>query len=270
MSRRRFEAGVTLRIARSQMRDIVRGRWYLAYLVLFGLLTEGLLRFSGGGPRGLLTVAELMLFIVPLVTIVFGTMYFYQAREFIELLLAQPVSRGSVFAGLFAGLMIPLCGACVAGVGIPYLLHGAGSGREGGTLLTVILVGLALTLVQGALGLLIAVRTPDRLRGLGLALGVWFLAAVAYDGFVLLLVSLLADYPLERPMLGLMLANPIDLGRVLLLLRFDIAALLGYTGTVFQQFFGGARGVLVAAGGLLLWIGMPLWWAARSFARKDF
>ncbi|HEU5219152.1 MAG TPA: ABC transporter permease subunit, partial [Gemmatimonadales bacterium] len=150
------------------------------------------------------------------------------------------------------------------------LLHGISGIAEGTTLAAVILVGCALTLVFGALGLLIAVRTEDRLRGLGVALGLWLGFGVVYDGLVLLAVSTFADYPLERPMLGLMMANPIDLGRVLLLLRFDISALLGYTGAVFQQFFSGAGGAAIAAGGLLLWIAAPLGLAAASFARKDF
>ena len=52
-----------------------------------------------------------------------------------------------------------------------------------------------------------------------------------------------SDYPLELPLLGLTLLNPVDLGRVLLLLQFDNAALLGYTGAVFERFFGSALGM---------------------------
>jgi hypothetical protein len=36
--------------------------------------------------------------------------------------------------------------------------------------------------------------------------------------------------------------NPIDLGRILFLMKFDIAALMGYTGAVFQRFFGSGLG----------------------------
>jgi Cu-processing system permease protein len=259
-----------LRIARAQMRDVIRGRWFLAYLGFVILLTDGLSRFGGDPSRAMLSLMDVMLLVVPLVTIVFATMYFYQAREFVELLLSQPVRRRAVFSGLYLGLMVPLAGVWTLGVGIPLLIHGTAGGSERVTLGALILVGVALTLVFGALGLLVAVRTEDRLRGLGVALGVWLLTAVVYDGLVLLLVSTLANYPLERPMLGLMLANPVDLGRVLLLLRFDISALLGYTGAVFQQFFGGVRGAGIGAAALLLWICLPLMLAARSFTRKDF
>ena len=63
---------------------------------------------------------------------------------------------------------------------------------------------------------------------------------------VLLAAVQFADYPLERPMLALMIANPIDLARLVLLLHFDVAALLGYTGAVFERFVGGALGLVVA------------------------
>ena len=262
--------GVTYRVAGTQIREVIRGRWFLAYLAFFVLVTDALCRFGDGGIRALLTIMDVVLFVVPLIAVVFGSMYFYQAREFTELLLAQPVRRRAVFGGLYLGLTLPLAAACALGIAVPFVLHGVSGASEAVTLAAVILVGCALTLAFGALGLLVAVRTEDRLRGLGVALGLWLLFAVVYDGLVLLLVSTFADYPIERPMLGLMMANPIDLGRVLLLLRFDISALLGYTGAVFQQFFGGAGGTAIAIGGLLLWITAPLWLAARAFGRKDF
>ena len=67
-----------------------------------------------------------------------------------------------------------------------------------------------------------------------------------------------------------MIANPVDLARVLMLLRFDVPALMGYTGAVFERFFGGAGGTLAAISALVLWTVGPLLLGARSFRRKDF
>jgi Cu-processing system permease protein len=64
--------------------------------------------------------------------------------------------------------------------------------------------------------------------------------------------------------------NPIDLGRVLLLLQFDIAALMGYTGAVFQRFFGTWLGLTVAFGALALWTTLPFFLGLRRFRLKDF
>jgi Cu-processing system permease protein len=92
---------------------------------------------------------------------------------------------------------------------------------------------------------------------------------VLYDGVVLLAVSILSDHAVERPLLALMVANPVDLARVALLLRFDISALLGYTGAEMRQFFGGS-GALVASAALAGWVAAPLVLAYRAFNRKDF
>jgi Cu-processing system permease protein len=67
-----------------------------------------------------------------------------------------------------------------------------------------------------------------------------------------------------------MLLNPIDLGRVLVLLDLDLSAMMGYTGAVFRRFFGGTLGAGVALGALALWVAAPLGLAARGFRRKDF
>ena len=71
-------------------------------------------------------------------------------------------------------------------------------------------------------------------------------------------------------MLAAMIANPIDLARLLLLSQFDTAALLGYTGAVFQRFFGGIGGAFMALFAAGLWVALPAVLGARLFHRKDF
>jgi Cu-processing system permease protein len=96
------------------------------------------------------------------------------------------------------------------------------------------------------------------------------LGTLLYDGVILLVVTVFADYPLERALIGLTLVNPVDLARVLLLLRFDAGALMGYTGAVFERFFGTGEGIIVAACALVVWSSAPLVLTARRFRAKDF
>jgi Cu-processing system permease protein len=259
----------TRKIIAYQLRDIVRSRWLLGYALFFLLITDALLRFGGADVKALLGVANLVLLVVPLATLVFGAMYVYNAREFIELLLAQPVSRPQLFRGLFLGLALPMAGAFVAGVGLPVALHASADAAMMAAVATVLGIGVALTAVFTAIALYIAVRVEDKARGLGAAISLWLGLAVLYDGLVLLLTLSLAEYPLERPLLALMLANPVDLARVVLLLRFDISALMGYTGAVFKNFFG-SGGFAIAALALALWVVVPAWLGTRAFQRKDF
>ena len=204
---------------------------------------------------------------MPLVSVVFGTMYFYNAREFIELLLAQPVGRRSLFTGLTWGWRCRWRGAFLAGWGSrrdPRTAEPALCARR----CMLLIAGVLLTFVFTAVAFLAGVRFDDRAKGLGGAILVWFCCAVLYDG-VILLVAIVPGLS-ARAGAGLTLLNPIDLARVLLLLTFDTAALMGYTGAVFERFFGTGLGIAAAGAALLLWTGLPFLAGLRGFNRKDF
>lgn len=259
---------VTLRIARFGARDLVRSRWLTVYALFLAFATWALLRFSDSGQQALLSLVNASLFVVPLASIVFGAVYLYGSREFVELMLAQPVTRGQLFAGLYLGLVGSLAGAAGIGLGVPLILFAHGSDA----IPALMLIGMTIALACAFTGLaaIIAYRVEDRVRGLALALGMWLFLAIAYDAGVLVLATQFADYPIERPMLAAMIANPIDLARLLLLFQFDVAALLGYTGAVFQRFFGATTGVFVAAAALIAWAVIPAALGSRLFHRKDF
>lgn len=257
------------RIASFGARDLARSRWLIAYAGFFMATTWALLRFSDTETKALLGLVNVVLFVVPLANVVFGAMYLYGAREFVELLLAQPIPRRQLYTGLYLGLTSPVALAALIGIGVPLAMHGASHDtmRAAGVLAA---MTIALSATFSGIAAVIAYRIEDRVRGLALALGVWLMLAVVYDGLVLMLATQFADYPLERPILALMVVNPIDLARLILLLQFDVAALLGYTGAVFQRFFEGPLGLAIAAGALVLWIAVPAIVGARLFHRKDF
>ena len=261
---------VLARVVGYVLRDVVRSRWLLAYAGFFALATELLLRFGGDGTRALLSLVNVVLLLIPLVSVVFGTMYLYNAREFVELLLAQPVRRGQLFGGLYLGLAAPLALGFAAGVGAPLVLHGALAGSTAGAAVALLGCGVALTLAFLAVAFVIALRTEDRVKGVGAAIAVWLGAAVLYDAVVLLVATLFADHPIEGPLLALVVLNPVDLARVVLLLQFDVSALMGYTGAVFQRFFGSAPGMAVAGAALCAWVAGPVLLGLRLFRRKDF
>lgn len=81
---------------------------------------------------------------------------------------------------------------------------------------------------------------------------------------------MLQEYPLDKFSLIATMFNPIDLSRILILLKLDISALLGYTGAVFQQFFGTNLGMLSSFSVLLLWVIFPVWRIAYKSKKKDF
>jgi Cu-processing system permease protein len=240
------------------------------YALFFLIATELLLCYGGGDAKAILSLSTLLLFVVPLVTVVYATVHLYQSREFVELLLAQPVRRGRLYAGLYVGITLALTLALAVGIAIPVVVHGVL--MENGlraVFATVLFVATALTCVFTAIAFLIALWCEDPMRGLGAAIAAWLAFSLVYDALVLVAVATSGNWPLERPVLAAMFFNPIDLARVMLLMQFDSSALMGYTGAVFHRFFGGA-GAWAAAAAMAAWVAVPAMAGARAFRRKDF
>ena len=258
-----------LKLLGHQLREGSRSRPVLGYALLLALLTDALFRFGGGGPRVVLSLINVVLLLVPLVGAVFGTMYFQQERGFSLFLLAQPIGRRPLLGALYLGLTLPLVTAFLAGVGLPFLWHAVPEPALWRPLASLLAVGVLLTVTATALALLVSVQVADRARGLATALLLWVAGAGGYDALLLFITVAFDRWPLERPLLVLTLLDPFDLGRVLLLLQLDRAALLGYTGALFAKFFGSGFGALVAGTALLAWCAGPLGWAFHRFARRD-
>ena len=260
----------TLKVVRYELQNVLRNRYVLSYALFFLITTELFFRLGGNTPRAMLSLLNVVVLLIPLITIVFGTIYWLGSREFTELLLAQPVERGSLFHGLFAGLVLPLSAAFLAGVGLPLVLHGALRSDSLPMLLLMLVAGVTLTAVFGALATLIAGLVEDRLLALGCALGTWALMTLAWDGLILWVTIAFADRPLEQPLLLLTFLNPVDLARVLLILRLDVSAMMGYTGAVFANVLGGWTGTVASLAGLAAWAVIPGLFALRAFKNRDF
>lgn len=258
------------KILKYEIRDILRNKFMLFYFLFFLLLTEGLLRFGGGSTKTLVSLSNVVLLVIPLMAIIFGAMYLYHSREFTELLLTQPVNRHQLFTGLYLGLAVPLALSFGVGLGLPFLFHGFDGSGDLALLMVMIGSGILLTFIFTAIAFWISVAYNERVKGLGFSIVLWLFFAVIYDGLVLLMVAWFADYPLERAVISFTLFNPLDLARILLLLQMDASALMGYTGAVFQRFFGSFQGMGITTVALLAWTVIPFWLGLRRFARKDF
>lgn len=240
------------------------------YLGFFLILTWAFLLLSGDLTKVIVSLQKPILILIPLIGILFGTMYYYSSREFIELLLAQPLSRASVFTGMYLGLAVSLIVSLVVGVSVPMLLYGILASPEFSTFITMLNMASVLTIIFSLIAFLIAMRMEDKIRGFGWAIFTWLFFAIIYDGIVLLLLLTFREYPLEKLAIGLIVTNPIDLARILITMKLDISAMFGYTGAVLQKFLGSSMGVVLILSSLTVWIGLPIFFIRRLAAKKDF
>jgi Cu-processing system permease protein len=74
---------------------------------------------------------------------------------------------------------------------------------------------------------------------------------------------------MEKVTLSLISLNPIDLARIIIILKLDLSALMGYTGAFYKNFFGSSVGVIYSILFLVIWTLAPLLLAMRRFVSKD-
>jgi Cu-processing system permease protein len=172
--------------------------------------------------------------------------------------------------GQYLGVAGSLSVSWLIGTGLPFLLYGVFGSPSAGNFLMLALIGVALSFIFSALAFLIALNNENRIKGFGLAIVLWLFFAVVYDGFLLLALSYFKEYPLEKFSLAASMFNPIDLSRILILLKLDISALMGFTGAVFRKFIGTGTGMGLAIAVLAAWAILPAWGIGKMAARKDF
>ncbi len=258
------------RILKYEIRNLLRTKWLPALAGMLFVATEVLFRFGGDPAKVIASLMNVALVVVPLVCLVLGTIYFYNAREFNELLLAQPMNRASIYLGKLTGFTAALSASFLVGLGLPFLIHSYQLELYAAKIAMLLGVGVALIVIFSAVAFWVATRYEEKIKGLGYVILIWFFLAVVYDGIILLFIHVFRDYPFETPLMMLVLANPIDLGRILILLQLDISALLGYTGAVFRKLYGSSAGTGISAAALVLYATIPIFLGLRAFRRKDF
>ncbi|MVT09568.1 ABC-2 transporter permease [Chitinophaga tropicalis] len=252
------------KMTRYVMADILRNRIVIAYMLFLMVISFSIFSLEDNTSKGLLSLLNIVLLIVPLVSLIFSTIYVYNSAEFIELLVSQPVKRKVIWTSLFCGLAVALCLAFIVGVGIPVLIYAPGV-----TGWIMMACGCLLSAVFVSLALWGAVKIRDKAKGIGLAIMIWLLFTLLFDGLILWLLFQFADYPIENGMVAVISLNPVDLCRIFMLLFLDMSALMGYTGAVFKQFFGSVLGMIVSCMIMVLWVIIPFLLSLRIFNRKD-
>ena len=253
-----------LKLTKYVLYDILNNKIISAFALFLLLVSITLFQLEENQSKAVMSLMTIILFVLPLVSMVFATIHYYNSYEFMELMLAQPISRTKILVSEYLGVSLSLLSAFLMGVGIPVFIY---SFNQIG--FTVIFAGSILVFIFTSLAFLSSVLARDKARGIGLVLLVWLFFSLVYDGALMLLIFALSDYPIEKFTIALASLNPIDLARIFIMLKMDISALMGYTGAVYKKFFGGYFGSLYTVVILLIWAIVPFLISLRAFKRKD-
>lgn len=264
-------------LARYELGAEMRGRTLPAFAAGFAVAAIGiaLVGMSAGGGlviqgfgRTAVSLLQFTIWVVPLVALTVSALAAADGYD-MELLAAQPVSRGTLVMGRALGRFAALAGAVAVGYGAAGLVI-AGASGSGDALRYLALVGVSAALAAAgtSLGTLAGVLVRTRTRALALAVGLWLVLVFGADLAAIGLLAVMPRAELTWSLSGLLLLNPVGAARALGLGLFGAEAVAGPMGAALRRVLG-SSGLLVLAGGLAAWAALPLLAAARIFARRD-
>lgn len=269
---------IVLLIARKEVRDALRNRWFLLYGLAFAGLSLALSRLSLGGAsaagfagfgRTAAGLVNLVLLIVPLMGLTLGASSLAAERErgTLATLLAQPVTRSEVILGKFLGLALALAAALALGFGLAGLVVASQGGAvEFGGYARLIGFALLLALATLSIGFLISSATTRVGAANGVALFVWLV--LVFFGDLGVMGTAMAMRLDVAWLLGLTLLNPLETFKVAAVGAITGALdVLGPAGVYATRAYGAW---LVPVLGLVLaaWVLLPLTAATWVFQRR--
>ena len=104
--------------------DLMRSHWILFYFLFYLLIGFGLLLINTSFSNTIITLLNIIIVLSPLISSVFGITYFYNSKNFTQLLLAQPIDRKKIFIAQYLGVSFSLSLSLILGLSIPFILFG--------------------------------------------------------------------------------------------------------------------------------------------------
>ena len=111
------------RISKYIFSDIVRNKIIIAYTIFLFAITFGLFQIEDDTGKAVLSLLNIVLIVVPLISLIFSTIHYYNSLEFVELMVSQPVSRSIIIFSQFSGTTFSLMTAFLIGTGVPICMY---------------------------------------------------------------------------------------------------------------------------------------------------
>lgn len=237
-------------------------------LVLFGQEDASVLGYRGYA-RALAGLMQLALFLVPLMALFPAAAALAGEREVgtLDYLLAQPVTRGEVYAGKWAGVASAVGLSLLLGFGVTGAIT-AIRGVPPGIIFALTGLALLLALSFVSVGLWISARASSQTRATSLGLTAWlFLVALGSLGFMGAFVA----WGLRPEVLEVWaFVNPVEAFRMAMVAVLDPQMeVLGPVGVELMARLGRLPVIGIATASLAAWAGIGFMAGRRRFAHRE-
>ncbi|MEN3038517.1 MAG: ABC transporter permease subunit [Candidatus Kryptonium sp.] len=273
--------GVIYTIAETEVIISVRNKWTHIFAIIFTILILGISYFglSASGYKGsmqdfsrtTLSLLNLVLYLIPLASLIVGVMSFSGDGRSNELIFSQPLDRWEIQVGKLLGLLVVIFTSTSLGFGISGFIILMRVGSEGVfKYLVFVLLSNLLGFVFIGISALISVLAKQRGRAFGLSVLVWFLFLIFYDLVVIGATTFLKGKVAATFAMISLLGNPVDIVRVLSLITLNTPEIFGPAGAAFLKFLGGSIPTyIVLIFDLILWFALSVFLSIKILSKQD-
>lgn len=267
-------------IAKQDLKLNLRNRWILGVSLLFGILTLSV-AYSGMVTAGYVgfqdfrrtgaSIVSLVLYLIPILALMMGTFTFVSSREYLDLVVTQPIARWKIILGKYLGALLSFFISTGAGFGVAGVIIAIRIGAEGSMrFASVVLLSFLLGAVFLSLSFLLSILLKRRQAAVGMSVLVWFFFVIFYDLIMMASTVFLSYRTLKTSLLVGLLFNPVDMVRVTSLIVVGGESVFGAAGVVAVKLLG-SMGALVGLSLvlILLWIALPLFISIKIFEKQN-
>ena len=235
--------------------DVLKSKFIMIYTCLLFMMSMSVFNLEDNYTKGLLSLFNLILLTIPLVSIMYSTSYIYNSSEFVELLLSQPVKRSKIWISLFIGLVLAFVFAFMIGMGLPILMYAFSSVG-----IMMLITGLMISIIFVSLALFCSILMRDKAKGKF----AWFSYGVLSLGW-----RGSAEHWHHYEKLYLLLAGlatPLVVSvHTVVSFDFAVAIVPGWHSTIFPPYF--VAGAIFSGFAMVLSLAIPI---RSAFGLQDF
>lgn len=271
---------IVLTIGRHELRITLRSRWVVIYAAMFGVLALAVsyfgltvIEFTGFQEfnRTAVSLLNLVLYVVPLATMLMAVGSFRTEGGANDHLFAEPVTFTEIVFGKVLGLMTAHVLATVLGFGLTGVLVGSKVGTRG---ISSYLVLVGFTVLVGmvfvSIASLLTILAGRGARAYAVVLVTWFALVLLFDLAVIGLSFVLPEMWANRTAFAAVFLNPVDATRVGTMLAISGKEMFGPAGAQLVRWLGGVgESVLLLVATLVFWITLPAAGSILALRRQD-
>jgi Cu-processing system permease protein len=267
-------------IARQELRIILRNRWIVVYSAIFAVLTLSVsyfglavIEFTGFQEfnRTAVSLLNLVLYVVPLATMLMAVQSFRTEGGATDQLFAEPVTLTEIVLGKLSGLASAHVLATVLGFSFTGILVGTKVGVRG---ISSYLALVGFTILAGiaflALSSMLTILSHRGNRAYAVVLVAWFTMVLLFDLVIIGLSFVLPEAMANRTAFAAVFLNPIDATRVATLLAISGREMFGPAGAQLVRLLGGVpQAIAMLVSALVVWVVLPTAIGTISLSRQD-